>query len=178
MYFEVACRLVTVVTFAVSVGAKVRGPGAFASFVTAIQTLPHPRYPSPRLLGGAVVGGESLIVVLVLMPWTSEAGLLLSALTLLTYLALTALVLRRHMAVACNCFGVSGQPIGVPSLVRNAGLFIVAVIGLALAVDTANPPPGTRLLGTATAAYGAVVIATIAVYGDDLVWIATKSVRR
>jgi len=82
------------------------------------------------------------------------------------------------MAVACNCFGVSGQPIGVPSLVRNAGLFIVAVIGLALAVDTANPPPGTRLLGTATAAYGAVVIATIAVYGDDLVWIATKSVRR
>jgi len=177
VYLPLACRIVIASTFALSIVVKLRVPGSFTALIGTIQKLPHPSFTSPLLLGRAIVGGESLVLVLVIIPLTATAGLLLAGVAFVTYLVVTMTAIWRHLRVECNCFGASGEVMGIPGLVRNAGLLVVALVGAVLTYHPAESLTGNVLLDTVMSAFGAMAVTTMAVYADDFAWLWSRPSR-
>ena len=93
------------------------------------------RLPMPRLMATAVPASEVAIGALCLMrPLVGSAA---AAIVLLLFTALLAFHLLRGSHVSCGCFGSADpSPVTWVTLVRNAALVALAVVGAAFAPRT------------------------------------------
>ncbi|MFB8009489.1 peroxiredoxin family protein [Nocardia sp. NPDC056000] len=72
---------------------------------------------------------ETLVVVLLVSPWTGFAGALFGLALLLAFTAAVARLLRQGKHPSCACFGAaSTAPIGRATLLRNAALIAFALV--------------------------------------------------
>lgn len=167
IYLAVACRCAVALVFAVSAGSKVRNRAAFAAFESSVRGLRLLPRSATRPITVATCAAELAVVPLVAVPATADAGLLLAAALLAAFSAVISTVLaRRGTAVACRCFGSSGQPLGAHHIIRNAVLAAVAVGGVLALPERSGPiHPG----GFAVALLAGAVLALLAVTLDDAI---------
>ena len=99
----------------------------------------------PRAVVGHAAGvlavAEAGCAVLLLLPWTRLAGLLVAGGLIIGFLAAMSLALARGTRIPCGCFGGRGELdiVGTTSLVRAALLGVVVV--LSLPARPAGPGP-------------------------------------
>jgi hypothetical protein len=132
--------LVLAAVLAVSGAIKLRHPWVFAGQVENYRILPRPLVrPAAIALALAEAGGAVLLAV----PGTRLAGLVLATTLTGGFLAAMALALARGQRIPCACFGGTGElaMVGLPSLLRTALLAAIAVVSLA-ARGAAPPTAG------------------------------------
>jgi hypothetical protein len=163
-YLAFACRSTTGLVFVVSAFSKLRSRAAFREFTSWLAGLRVPVVRSlPSAVAATMVAVEVAVVVLVGLPWTAWAGLLLAAAALAVFAAGTLLALRRGVHAPCQCFSASAAPLGLRHAARDVVLCVVAVVGAAGAAAGGARPPGAALaLGAGAAA------ALFVVFLDDL----------
>lgn len=151
-YALMFCRLALAATFAWSAGGKLRDMRAFRDSITAFRLLPR-RWSAP--LGWAFVGGEAAVVVLLLLgqPPLLGAAFGLAAGLLLIFSGALLSVMRRALAVSCNCFGRTEQQVSWYDLVRNALL-----LGCCLGGGWALPAASAALTGGETMLLGIMAL--------------------
>ncbi|MER7503723.1 MauE/DoxX family redox-associated membrane protein [Nonomuraea pusilla] len=86
-YVEPACRVAVGVVFLVAVLGKTRGRSAFAGFRGSVRGLVPLRPRASTALSGAVVLAEGCVVVLLAIPGTVRAGLVLAGTVLVGFCA-------------------------------------------------------------------------------------------
>ncbi|MFF4812047.1 MauE/DoxX family redox-associated membrane protein [Micromonospora chersina] len=162
---ELAVRLLLALVFLTAVVGKLRTRAGFAGFVGAVGQFGVPaRFAGP--VARLAVATEAAVVLLLALPGTAPAGLLLAAGLLGVLTAAIVGALRRGARPACRCFGAGDAPIGARHVARNVALAAAALLGL-LAGATGGPPPGPA--GLLVAAGLAVPLAVLVVRLDDLV---------
>ncbi|MGL4340193.1 MAG: MauE/DoxX family redox-associated membrane protein [Rhodoglobus sp.] len=77
-----------------------------------------------------------------------------------------AVVVRRGRSVSCGCFGRSSSTVGPVSLVRNAILIAVALLGLSVTVVSTSASAGWWLV---PAVFAGLVCGLFLIYIDDMV---------
>ena len=132
--------LVLAAVLAVSGAIKLRHPWVFAGQVANYRIL---RSPLVRPTAIAVALAEAGGAVLLAVPGTRLAGLILATALTGGFLAAMALPLARGQRIPCACFGGTGElaMVGLPSLLRTALLGAIAVVSLA-ARGAAPPAAG------------------------------------
>ncbi|MEH0828185.1 MULTISPECIES: MauE/DoxX family redox-associated membrane protein [unclassified Micromonospora] len=162
---ELTARLLLALVFLAAVVGKLRTREGFGSFVGSVGRFGVPaRWTRP--VARVAVTAEAAVVVLLAVPATAPAGLLLAA-GLLGVLTLALVgALRRGERPACRCFGSGDGPIGARHVVRNLALLLVALLGL-LGRAAGGAPPGA--VDTLLAVGLAVPLAAVVVRLDDLV---------
>lgn len=171
VYLALACRCGVGVVFLVSASGKLRGRLGFRAFVSWLAALPVPLVPSrARAVAGVMAAAEALIVVLVVLPWTARAGLVLAAVVLGVFAAGTGLAVARGTRAPCQCFGVSASPLGRRHVVRDALLAVMAGAGAA-----AVGPGGARPAGAAVSLGAGLVVAVFVVLLDDVAVLFTRT---
>ncbi|GIJ46110.1 hypothetical protein Val02_29960 [Virgisporangium aliadipatigenens] len=149
--------------FLAAAASKVMRRSAFEAYRSSVTALaPGPLRGLPRLAEALVAAEFAVVGALV---WTPAAGWGLGAAALLLTAFAAAVARARGAAVACNCFGYSPVPAGVPQIVRNAVLASVAVAGL---LATAAPAGVVEPAGTVLAVGTGLGLAVICVAWDDL----------
>ncbi|MFC9977185.1 MauE/DoxX family redox-associated membrane protein [Spirillospora sp. NPDC127200] len=170
--FELAIRIMLSLTFTAAVIGKVRTADARRSFVTSVgSTGLLPRRLSPAVAGGVVLT-ELALAVLLPLPQTSIPALAGAVMLLAAFSVVVATALRTGRRVACRCFGGNGSAIGVPHLVRNGALLVLAVAGFAVALTG----PGIRSQDAFVAVPFGVVGAFLAVTFVDFATLFRRSV--
>ena len=86
-----------------------------------------------------MAGTEVVIVVVLLLPWTAQAGLALAAVTLAVFAGGTVSVVRRGVRTPCQCFGASARPLSLRHAWRDLLLGAAAVAGAASGGAAARP---------------------------------------
>ncbi|HEY0606560.1 MAG TPA: MauE/DoxX family redox-associated membrane protein, partial [Herpetosiphonaceae bacterium] len=122
------CRIAIAVIFGWSALGKLRDLRGFRDAITAFRLLPRD-WSTP--LAWAFVGGEIAVVLLMLrgVPTLLGLGFALAAGLLALFTAVLVSAMRRALAVSCNCFGSSEQPISWYDVVRNALLIVCSLLG-------------------------------------------------
>jgi hypothetical protein len=161
-YAALTCRGLVGLVFAVSAFTKIRNVTAYREFASWLASLPVPLAGSGAL-APILAGAEAAIVVLVAVPATAVAGLVLAAFTLAFLTAGTAVAVSRGARVSCQCFGPSRAPLATRHILRNGFLLVVAATGALGAGTVAARPAGIALSLAA-----AVTAATFVVFLDDL----------
>jgi hypothetical protein len=162
-YSALACRALIGLVFAVSAFTKLRSPGTFRDFASWLADLPGLPAVGRAPAGIVLAAAEAAAVVLVALPWTWEAGLVLAAAVLAVLAGGVAAVARTGVNTSCRCFGTSSVPLGRRHAARNAVLCAAAAVGAAGIGSRATRPAGVALsLGLA------VVAAMFVVFFDDL----------
>ncbi|MBV9691555.1 MAG: hypothetical protein JO202_17790 [Ktedonobacteraceae bacterium] len=128
------CSIALLLLFAYSAGGKVRNVTAFARSVEGFAVVPSTWVvPLARLF----IGAEGIVVVLLLggLVWSGVllAGMLLALGLLVVFSSALISVMIRGLQVPCGCFGTDDRPVATVDLVRNAGLIVLSVAGLATA---------------------------------------------
>lgn len=161
-YAALADRGLLGLVFAVSAFTKLRSRLAFQRFASWLSALPGlPALGRPA--AAAMAAAEGGIAVLVALPWTWRAGLVLAAAALAVFLAGTLAVVRAGVRTPCQCFGTSAVPLGRRHVARNAVLCAAAAIG------AAGVGPGTAVpAGIALCLGVAVFAAMFVLFLDDL----------
>ncbi|MEU3454358.1 MauE/DoxX family redox-associated membrane protein [Micromonospora sp. NPDC006766] len=171
---ELAARLLLALVFLTAVVGKLRARAGFAGFADSVRQFGVPaRWATP--VARLTVGVEAAVVVLLAVPRTVPAGLLLAAglLGVLTVGIVGAL--RRGARPACPCFGAADAPIGPRHVARNLALTAAALLGL-LGWAAASPPlSAPAALITAGVA---VPLAAVVIRLDDLVALFAPTPRR
>ncbi len=152
-----ACVALAVV-FAVSGAAKLLDRAGTREAVAGFgvpQTLVTP-------LAAGLAPAELVTAVLLLVPATRPAGLVLAAAMLLGFTAAVVTALRAGRRPDCHCFGrIGGADVSGRTVVRNLVLLAVAVVGVVGVTAGTAPDGGARAgavaLGLAVAA--AVLVA-------------------
>ncbi|WP_091095507.1 MauE/DoxX family redox-associated membrane protein [Micromonospora citrea] len=162
---ELAARLSLALVFLTAVVGKLRTRAGFAAFVASVGQFGVPARRT-RAVARLAVATEAAVVVLLAVPSTVPAGLLLAAGLLGVLTAAIANALRRGARPACRCFGAGDAPIGARHVARNLVLLAVALLGL-LGWAVGGPPLSTAAALIAAAA--AVPAAAVVVRLDDLV---------
>ncbi|GAA3768715.1 MauE/DoxX family redox-associated membrane protein [Micromonospora maritima] len=163
-YVELLGRTVLALVFVASAVGKLKSGAAFVAFrrgLADMRLLPTAVVPAVAV---AVVTGEVVAVVLLGLPGTGTAGLVLALVLLASFTAAIAVVLARGTRVSCPCFGGSSVSFGRRHLVRNGlllGLGVAALVGGTSQAPLAVP---AALLSMA----GAVVIAMVVVTFEDI----------
>ena len=171
VYLALACRCAVGGVFGVSVAGKIRGRPAFRAFASWLAALPVPLVRGQARAAAAVIAAaEATIVILVALPWTVRAGLVLAAVLLGVFAAGTWLAVARGTDASCQCFGVSASPLGRRHVVRDALLGAVAVAGV-VAAGSGGARPG----GVAVSLGAGLVVAGFVVFLDDLAALFTPS---
>ncbi|HJQ00790.1 MAG TPA: MauE/DoxX family redox-associated membrane protein [Jatrophihabitans sp.] len=136
-YLAIACRAAIAVVFALAVGGKLVGRGAFAEFVGSVAALKLVRPGLARITAAATVAAEFSTVVLVLLPAAASAmaGCALGAGLTLAFAVTIVRNLRTGNRTPCRCFGRSSVPLGGRHLVRNTILLLVCLAGLILSAS-------------------------------------------
>ncbi|MEH0972088.1 MauE/DoxX family redox-associated membrane protein [Micromonospora sp. CPCC 205546] len=164
---ELGARILLALVFLAAVLGKLRTRAGFEGFVASVgQFGVPPGWVGP--VARSAVAAEAAVVVLLAVPSTVPAGLLLAAGLLGVLTVAIAAALRRGARPACRCFGAADAPIGPRHVARNLTLAAVALLGLlggAVAGASPSPSPATVLL----AAGLAVPLAAVVVRLDDLV---------
>jgi Methylamine utilisation protein MauE len=170
-YVALACRCAVGVVFVVSTSSKLRSRPAFRTFVLWLAALPVPLVRDrPRTAAGVMVAAETVIVVLVALPWTVRPGLALGAVVLGMFAVGTWLVVARGTDAPCQCFGVSASTLGRRHVVRDALLGAVAVVG-----TVAAGSGGMHLAGAALSLGAGLIAAMFMVFLDDLAVLFTRT---
>jgi DoxX len=171
VYLGLACRCAVGVVFLVSASGKLRSRPAFRAFASWLAVLPVPLVRSqPRAAAGVMAAAETLIVVLVALPWTVRPGLALAAAVLAVFTAGTWLAVARGADAPCQCFGVSASPLGWRHGVRDALLGAIAVVG-AVAAGSGGARPAAAAVGLGAG----LVAAGFVVFLDDLAVLFTRT---
>ncbi|MGK5739799.1 MauE/DoxX family redox-associated membrane protein [Micromonospora sp. URMC 103] len=162
---ELAARLLLALVFLAAVIGKLRTRAGFTAFAGAVGQFGVPsRWAAP--VARLAVATEAAVVVLLALPATVPAGLLLAAGLLGVLTAAIVGALRRGARPACRCFGAADAPVGPRHVARNLALTVVALLGL-LGWAVSGPPPGPA--AALLAAGLAVPLAAVVVRLDDLV---------
>jgi hypothetical protein len=114
----------------------------------------------------AVVGAEAAVPVLVVVPGSAGAALVLAMVLLTAFTVAMGRAVRRGVRTACRCFGATARAPGRASLARNGILLAVAAAGL---VARSAGVPAVPAAGVALCLSAAVVLATVLIFLDDLV---------
>ena len=164
-YMALVSRSLIGIVFAVSVFTKLRSGSAFRAFSAWVATLPLLPKGGRSAIAIMVAVAEAVTVLLVALPWTSVAGLVVAAAVLAVFTAGTFMAARSQAgAVPCQCFGPSSVPLGMPHAARNALLCVAAAAGAAGVGPVAAYLPGVALsLGIGAAA------ALPVIFLDDLI---------
>jgi hypothetical protein len=122
--------LVLAAVFGASGLIKLRGLRKFAGELAGYELIPR-AMTRPAAAGLAV--GETGCAVLLVLPWTRLAGLLVASGLIVGFLAATSTALARGQRIPCGCFGGQGEldVVGVPSLLRTGLLGVVVIMSLA-----------------------------------------------
>ncbi|MEV0408866.1 MauE/DoxX family redox-associated membrane protein [Actinoallomurus sp. NPDC050550] len=171
-YVALTCRCALLVVFLAAVVGKLHSRAAFNRFRASVTALTNSHRRVSAALSGATVLVEAGVVVLLVIPRTVSAGLILAGLALLGFCAAIASAMRSRAAPPCRCFGAAGAPLGGRHLVRNAGLLVLVTAGLTAGVGAAHQTlhPAGAALGLAAAA----VLALAVLFFDDLVDLLTE----
>lgn len=128
-----------------------------------------------RLAGATLVAvAETSACLLLVLPWTSVAGLALASILLLCFTVAIASVVRRGASAACNCFGSGGSPLSTSHIARNALLLVAAAAGIATEL-LARSIPALPGYDSALALGVGLIIGFCLTRWDDLVFIAIPS---
>lgn len=171
IYIALGCRCLIGIVFAVSAASKLRNRAAFtrfASWLAGLSALPF----RGRRSAVTITLSETVVVVLVGLPWTVAYGLVLAALALAVLATGVLLVARSGASESCQCFGVSADPLGFPHVIRNVALCGVAAAGAVSAALAGSASP--RPAGAALALGIALAAALCTVYLDDLLELFTS----
>ena len=151
-----ACVALAVV-FAVSGAAKLLDRAGTREAVAGFgvpQTLVTP-------VAAGLAPAELVTAVLLLVPATRPAGLVLAAAMLLGFTAAVVTALRAGRRPDCHCFGrIGGADVSGRTVVRNLVLLAVAVVGV-VGVTAGTAPAGGARAGAA--ALGLAVAAAVLV---------------
>jgi hypothetical protein len=169
-YAALICRTVVGLVFAVSAFSKLRNGTAYREFASWLASVPVPLARN-RALPPVLAGAEAAIVVLVAVPATAVAGLMLAVLTLAALTAGTAVAIRRGARVTCQCFGPSRTELASHHVLRNGFLLVLALAGVAVAGAFSAGAAGPRPAGIGLSLWAAVVLATFVVFLDDVVFL-------
>lgn len=166
-------------TFLVSGVAKLRAVAAFTVAVADYRVLPSPLVaPVARVLPFAELG----LAAALLSGWYVREAAFISILLLLVFALAVGVNLRRDRAIACFCFGASGDDtIGWATLVRQALLIGVALAPLVISRPAAGLLPAGISAGNAASLVGAAVGITVIVASvgpAGAIWRAWRSVLR
>jgi hypothetical protein len=164
VYLALACRGLAGVVFGVSAFSKLRSGAAFRDFRWWLASLPVPvarRWPA--LVAMVMAAAEVIIVVLLALPWTARAGLVLAAATLAMFTAGTWLAVARGADKPCQCFGASASPLARRHVVRDALLCAAAVVG---ALSTGGPAGAAA--GVVVSLAAGLTLALFVIFLDDL----------
>jgi hypothetical protein len=171
VYVVLACRGLTGMVFLVSVFSKVRSGPAFRGFEAWLAGLPVPAARSwPGPVAVVMTAAEAAIVVLVALPWTARAGLVLAAAVLAVFTAGTWLAVARGADQPCQCFGTSASPLTRRHVVRDALLCAVAAAG-AVGAGSGGARPAGLVVSLATG----LAVALPMVFLDDLAGLFTAT---
>jgi hypothetical protein len=171
-YVALTCRCALGVVFLAAVAGKLHSRAAFSRFRASVAALTHSRGRASAVLSGATVLVEAGVAVLLAIPRTVPAGLVLAGLVLLGFCAAVVSAMRSGAAPPCRCFGATGAPLGGRHLVRNAGLLVLVAAALPTGVGASHQTlhPAGAALGLAAAA----VVALAVLFFDDLVDLLTE----
>jgi uncharacterized membrane protein YphA (DoxX/SURF4 family) len=172
-YAALTCRALVGLVFAVSAFGKVRSVTAYRGFASWLASLPVPLADN-RALPPALAVAETAIVVLVAVPATAVAGLVLAVLTLAALTAGTAVAVRRGARVTCQCFGPSRTELASHHVLRNGFLLVLAVVGLAVVGAFSADAVAPRPVGIGLSLWAAVALATFVVFLDDVVFLVGR----
>jgi hypothetical protein len=170
-------RALLVVIFATAVVTKVSGRARFEDFSAWIRQLPLGAARAfPMQTAALTVGCELAVVLMLLLPWTAEAGLALGAAVLVTFSAVSVEIVRRGIRTPCRCFGASRRPLTLEHACRDtvlAGVAIAAAVLGGFGAATSSAPAGAEVL----VAVGAVFSAIAFVVWDDLAFLLSDGSR-
>jgi hypothetical protein len=165
-YAALTSRAIIGLVFAVSAFSKLRSFTAYREFASWLADVPVP-LAANRALPSLLAAAESAIVVLVAVPATALAGLVLAGFTLAVLTAGTAVAVGRGARMTCQCFGPSRTVLAGRHVMRNGFLIAMAVTG-AFGASLTVP----QSAGVALSLWAAVALATFVVFMDDLVFLA------
>jgi hypothetical protein len=126
------CRFGLVAFFLVTAGAKLWVIKTFAGNVAELLSAAHfnyERWQWPVTI--AVIGGEIVTAILLVVPRTIRLGAILSALMLIGFsvFALYYVYVLHGEPLECGCFGnIIGSQLGLTTALRNLGLLVPAII--------------------------------------------------
>ncbi|MFI6376476.1 MauE/DoxX family redox-associated membrane protein [Streptomyces sp. NPDC050546] len=129
IFLSATCQALLAFVLAVACASKTRGRASFAGFTDAVVALG--RVPRPWAIWAAagIVALEGVTVPALLVPGWGSAGLSVAAVLLTGFTYVVARAVRDGSAVACRCFGGSGDHApGRAQLVRNAVLLVAVVV--------------------------------------------------
>jgi hypothetical protein len=139
-------RLALAATFLAAAAGKIRHRPAFRDALSAFGA----PVPSLGLLSVAIPAAELATGVGMLSSRTAAWAAILALALLAVFSAATARTLARGQRPACSCFGAThGEPIGAPTLARNA------VLAAACALLVRDTGPGLDEAGLAWSAASA-----------------------
>ncbi|MCW6005689.1 redoxin family protein [Micromonospora sp. CPCC 205371] len=143
-YTVLVCRILLGAVLICAAAGKLRHRAAFAAFAVSVRR--HVGVPR-RLAGPAaagVVAAELGVGGALLSGLAPAMAFLAAAVLLLPFTAVLVRSVRRRLAVPCNCFGRTGDPVAGRHVARNGVLLAAAAIGGAGArrrrAAAASPP--------------------------------------
>jgi len=125
-YLVLTCRVLLALVMLAAALGKLRSRDALTGFQASVRGLGLLPDRSAAPVAGVVIAGELAAAALLAVPTTSGAGFAVAAVVLASFTAVVLAAVLRGRRVPCRCFGASGSPLGVPHLVRNAGLTAAA----------------------------------------------------
>lgn len=144
--FGIACATLVAVVFGFAVVGKLRDRGSWTDFVaTTAAMVPTRRIPAGPVAVLVVAAELATTLLAVAAVLTRDAtvevlAFALAAVLLAGFATGIGAVLRRGLAVRCNCFGAGGAVFGVTHLARNGTLLLITAAGLVAGL-TARPEP-------------------------------------
>jgi len=164
-YVVIGSHTVTMFVFLAAAAGKLRSRAAFGRFVTSVRAVAPGG--APGIIAASTAGAELLTAALLAAgpaSWPGRAGLCLALALLAGFVAVIGRALRRGVRVPCRCFGSSSASLGVPQIVRNVLLALLA--GFALVAG-----PAVRVVdgrGAVVAVVAAAVVTAVLARLDDL----------
>lgn len=123
-FFGLTARVALIWIFGAAVLSKLSSRSGWAAFVEALPALGLPERIPGRIAAVAVVAGEAVaLVTLVVVP---RLGAAISAGLLLGFTVALAAAVRAGSRTACHCFGSEGAAVGRHHVLRNALLLGVS----------------------------------------------------
>lgn len=160
-YLEIAGRCTLALVFIVSAYGKLRSRLAFTAFLAGLRDMRVSPSAFVHAVAWAAVAAETTIPILLAIPATAMAGLLLAMVVLTAFTIAILVVLNRGVQTSCPCFGSSPVRFGRRHVVRNGTLLVVgATTIMAMAGSASQVDVGGAVVAIAAGMVFAIVIAS------------------
>lgn len=166
-----AARTTVVAVFALAVAGKLRSYQAFGEFRSTLDRIGWLPARLRAAAAIAIIAVEAACAVVILIPVTSRAGLLLAIAVLMMFTASAAWAMRGGRRLQCRCFGSDGGEMGTSHLVRNGLLLSIATLAATMS-DDATPAMSTN---TALAFLGGLALAFAFSHWNHLAYVFQPS---